>query len=78
MLNINKYNLNNFITSRHILTLNFFQVYVYSIYYCIKYSCSFLTAIPNADDCKTDSFGLQIQLIKLYYTKLKSPLIVYT
>ena len=55
MLNINKYNLNNFITSRHILTLNFFQVYVYlliikyySIYALKIYSNYFLNLLNLA------------------------------
>ena len=83
MITINKSIINQIRASRaERFTLNFFQVYVYSIYYYIKYSCSFLIAKKNHATCgqkpktisffvkkrnkKTTPFRLQSQLAKLY------------
>ena len=52
MITINKSIINQIRASRaERFTLNFFQVYVYSIYYYIKYSCSFLIAKKNHATC---------------------------
>ena len=63
MLNINKYILNNFMTSRHILTLNFFQVYVYLL--IIKYYSIYLLEIYSNSFLNLLNFSLEKAFIYL-------------